>query len=205
MSGNTLDIATEGLLQTAEQQAAAQVVVQQTHICSVQQQSSNNVVVARSDNAACTTRQINSAVEVVVNSPIVQLPADCLPPRVAEVTTPGPQGPKGAPGSTIPPVYFAYGDAPSVRWTATDAGLLTGVRVIIRVAFNGVGPTIEVGVNADVDAALPAMYNDPTAVQEFENTPDIQMAAGDTVTLTISPGIGATLGSGVLLLEFQPD
>lgn len=205
MSGNTLDIATEGLLQTAEQQAAAQVVVQQTHICSVQQQSSNNVVVARSDNAACTTRQINSAVEVVVNSPIVQLPADCLPPRVAEVTTPGPQGPPGAPGTTIAPIAFAYGDAASSVWTATHAGLLAYVRVIIRTAFNGASPTLEVGVNADVDAALPAAFNDPTAAQEFENTPDIQMAPGDTVTLTISPGIGATQGNGVLLLEFLPD
>ena len=180
------------------------VILQASPTYSVTQMPTAQVITVASNTTACTPQPITQMLEVAQSSPTVEVHPEC-PPPVIEVNTPGPKGDKGAPGETIPPIYFSYGDAPSVRWTATDAGLLTGVRVIIRTAFNGASPTLEVGVNADVDAALPAAFNDPTVAQEFENTPDIQMAPGDTVTLTISPGIGATQGNGVLLLEFLPD
>lgn len=108
MSGRTLDIATEGLLQTAEQQAAAQVIVQQNKVCAVTQLSDTSTTVARTDNVACTPEQINSVAEVIVNSPLVVLPADCLPPRVIDTGLP--------PALTGDKYYMFTQSLPSALW-----------------------------------------------------------------------------------------
>lgn len=117
----------------------------------------------------------------------------------------GVQGPKGEPGGTIPAMHFSFGDAAHAVWTPDSPGLLTYVRLIIDTPFDGVDAAIVVGTAAQPDAAMPAGYSDPAAMQEFENTPDIHLGAGEGVHLSITPGSGATQGAGRLILQYLPD
>lgn len=125
--------------------------------------------------------------------------------RTLKLVTPGPQGPPGAPGGSIAPIDFAYGDAPRAVWTPESSGLLMLARLIILQAFNGVGAAIIVGTQTQPDAAMPSNYNDPSRAFEYENTPDIRLAAGESIFLTITPGSGATAGAGTLILGFLPN
>lgn len=119
----------------------------------------------------------------------------------------GPQGPQGEPGlsggGTIAPIAFAWGDAPGAVFTPGAAGVLTVARFKFDVPFNGSGASIVLGTLADPDAAMPAAYLDPYSEQEFENTPDLALDAGQALRLSITPGT-ATQGSGVLFLTFIP-
>lgn len=99
---------------------------------------------------------------------------------------------------------FAFGDAPHTLWTATSSGLLTYVRIKMLVAFNGVGAAIRIGTPLDAESVMPAAFSDPASLQEFENTPDVVLAAGDAVVIAVTPGVGATAGSGIVLLDFLP-
>ena len=117
----------------------------------------------------------------------------------------GLQGKPGAPGASIPAVQFYFGDAPRIVWTPERAGILTYARIKIEQPFNGAGAMIAVGTQADPVAAMPVDYSVPFRADEYENTPDIRLAAGKGVLLTITPGVGATAGAGMLFLDFLPD
>lgn len=113
----------------------------------------------------------------------------------------GVQGRPGAPGGSIPALAFAFGDAAHTVWSPTFPGTWNYARLIIDVPFNAPA-VIHVGTSSQPDIGVPT--SDPTAAQEFENTPDVHLAAGVGVVLSIEPN-GATQGSGRLLLEFLPD
>lgn len=129
--------------------------------------------------------------------------------RTVEIDTPGLPGPPGPPGLSAgglaPPINFSYGDAPSAVWAPSVPGLLNYARLSIDTVFDGVGPTIKVGTFAAPQSVLPAAYNDPTQIGDYENTPDVPLAAGQPVYLAITPGSAATQGSGFLLIQFTPD
>lgn len=127
-------------------------------------------------------------------------------PTIAKVgTNLGPPGPRGAPGGSIPAIEFAFGDAPRVVFTPDAAGLLTYARVKYTEVFNGANPQLFAGTLADPDAAMPAAFNDPRSLEEYEYTPDIRLATGESIILTIVPGAGASAGAGILILGFLPD
>lgn len=128
-----------------------------------------------------------------------------------EVVTAGPQGPQGEPGVSvggggIAPISFSYGDAtPATIYTPADAGTITNVRVIFDTAFNGTGAAIALGTIASPQALLATNQNDPSSTSEYENTPDLHVSAGTAIRLSITPGSGASQGSGRILLSFVPD
>lgn len=119
----------------------------------------------------------------------------------------GPAGEDGQPGidaqGQIPPIPFSWGDAPATVYTPEVDGMLTIVRVQYTTAFNGSGATLVVGTTADPDAAMPAAYNSPHSVYEYENTPDLPLDEGEALVLTITPGT-ASQGAGLLFLTFLP-
>lgn len=116
----------------------------------------------------------------------------------------GRRGPRGPAGDSIPPINFGFGDAPADVWTAESAGVLTIVRLQMRVPFDGAGAAIRVGLaGGDPEAILPAAWVHPYSDQEFEATPDLVLAQGDAVRLAITPGT-ATAGAGTLFLSFIP-
>lgn len=113
----------------------------------------------------------------------------------------GDRGPIGPAGGTIPPIEFAWGDAPSVVYEAPDDGVFTIIRVDVTAAFNA-GATIKVGIEGEPEALQPAQYNNPLVVDGYENTADLFVLAGTKVWLQIE---GATQGTGVLYLTFLPE
>lgn len=121
----------------------------------------------------------------------------------------GPKGDKGDTGASavgVPPIAFSYGDAPGAIWTADAAGTITGVRLLVATPFDGVGATIALGRSAGaVDAIMTTDQNYPGMASEYENTPDVHLAAGEAVTILIVPGTSGTQGAGTIYLSFLPD
>lgn len=115
----------------------------------------------------------------------------------------GVQGPKGAPGGSVAPIPFAFGDAPQSVYTVPAAGVFTAVRISIDEAFDQPA-SIRVGLNDQVDALMDGAENEPRAEADYEVMPDVPAAAGDVVTLTIAPHPSTTRGRGVLYLSFLP-
>lgn len=117
----------------------------------------------------------------------------------------GPQGPRGAPGGSVPAITFGFGDAPHAVFTPDAAGVLVNARLKIDTPFDGGGAQIRVGIAGDAEAVLSAADNDPTRALEYENSPDLRMTAGQGVVLAITPGTGTTQGAGQLFLTYLPD
>lgn len=115
----------------------------------------------------------------------------------------GVQGQRGAPGGSVPPIPFAYGDAPSPVFTVPTPGVFTVVRVSIDEAFD-LPASIRVGLNATVDGLMDGADNEPSAEADYEVMPDVPATTGDIVTLTITPSPSASSGRGVLYLTFIP-
>lgn len=123
---------------------------------------------------------------------------------------PGVRGADGAPGQPgidaggqAAPVPFAWGDASRVVYTPERDGVLALVRIQYTQAFNGAGASVILGTAADPDAAMPATWNHPYSLYEFENSPDLPLAQGEELVLTIQPGT-ASAGAGLLFLTFLP-
>lgn len=116
----------------------------------------------------------------------------------------GPAGPPGADAAgQIPPIPFGWGDAAATVFTPTRDGMVTVVRIQFTEAFNDPEATVQVGVAGDPGALMPAAYNAPGTTREFENTPDLPLAEGQGVLLTIAPGTSSQ-GAGFLFLTFLP-
>lgn len=120
----------------------------------------------------------------------------------------GVQGPQGEPGfsgaGVIEPITWHWGDAPSAVYVPAEAGTLVLARLKVDTPFNGVGASIRVGTLAAPESVLPAEWIDPYSELEFENTPDIALAAGEAVRIEITPGT-ASQGAGRLFLQFLPN
>lgn len=100
-------------------------------------------------------------------------------------------------------IDFSFGDAsPRVMFTLPQDSLLSELQLIIRQPFNGVGAKLVVRTNGyiilmDEDQNLPDF---PTT---YETTPAAILPAGSQIVLEITPGVGATAGTGQLLLNLQ--
>lgn len=125
--------------------------------------------------------------------------------RLLRIGTPGPPGPAGAGGNGLLTHSFAWGDAtPSTVVTVLANKRVYRVRLIIEVAFNGVGAALAVGRAGNLEELLPYGYNDPTLPAFYETHPDQQYGSATPILLTIIPGAGASTGTGQLQLEIEP-
>jgi len=101
----------------------------------------------------------------------------------------------------VPPISFAFGDAAAPVFTATVGCVLTQLSIVIDTPFNGVGAQIQLSVGATV--IMPTNENDPAHAFEYQVAPALALNVGDQVTLTITPGAGATTGAGRIFIELQ--
>jgi hypothetical protein len=118
------------------------------------------------------------------------------------------QGPRGAPGivgGSVPPIHFSYGDAAGIRFVAPTNGTFTLARLDFETAFNGTGAAVKVGVIGNIEALMAAAASSPAVIARFEVVPDFFVLAGTGVWLEITPGVGASQGSGVLYLMFTSE
>lgn len=101
----------------------------------------------------------------------------------------------------VPPISFAFGDASAAVFTAAVGCVLTQVSLVIDTPFNGVGAAIQMSVGATV--VMPTNENDPAHAFEYQVAPALALNVGDQITLTITPGSGATAGAGRIFIELQ--
>jgi len=197
---STLSIATLGFLGSEESACTGTVILAKSN--------TRNIVVS-SRKVSLTKKAFPSAqvVEIKNTSSVTNFNDEVTLTSQNDsvrVCSPGIQGPRGQAGQGVglPPINFSYGDAtPKLLYTALAACVIDLSQIIIRNAFNGVGASLSIGTAGDNSAVMSVSTNDPAMVQTFEASPDLIMAIGDALYLYITPGAGATVGNGQVLLS----
>lgn len=126
-----------------------------------------------------------------------------------QVVTIGEAGPRGATGAAGPPgsgaqANFAYGDAtPAPLVTATAGKVVYSVEVVITEPFDGVGAAITVGDAGQVDRLMSVDENAVTSIGSNTTAPAYSYGADTPITLSITPGAGASQGRGIVIVRIQ--
>lgn len=104
----------------------------------------------------------------------------------------------------MPTLTFAYGDAtPALIATILAGTRLFNVRVSIETPFNGTGADISVGTLASPNLIADASVMDPSVAAVFEFSPQDLFLVDTPIYLFITPGAGATTGTGSVILQRQ--
>ena len=123
---------------------------------------------------------------------------------VVSVGEAGPAGLDGLNGAGQVSERFAFGDAtPKVITIAIGGKLVTTVTIIITQPFNGASPALTVGSAGAPDGLMQADQNDPTFEGEYEANPGVQYGIDTQILLTITPGMGASQGAGLVVIEME--
>ena len=122
----------------------------------------------------------------------------------------GGQGPKGADGrngidgSGALALNFSFGDAtPALITTAPAGKMVYRVELYIDEVFDGVGAEVTVGDAGNPARLMNASENDLTQVCANETNPGEVYGTDTGIILSITPGSGATQGSGIVLVYIQ--
>lgn len=100
---------------------------------------------------------------------------------------------------------FSYGDASPEPIEIVAAGKkILHIRIFITTPFNGSGAALSVGPSGDPDQLMDETENDPTTIGEYSVSPNISFGSSTLIQLHITPGGGASQGSGLLVMEVQP-
>lgn len=126
-----------------------------------------------------------------------------------ELLSEGIMGPPGLPGTSgagsLQSIPFAWGDAtPATLLTVSAEKRIYRVRLLIEDIFNGGGASLSVGSADDPEDLVSTTENDPTSVGTYETYPDQRYLTDTLLRLTITPGAGASTGSGQVQLEIEP-
>jgi hypothetical protein len=100
-------------------------------------------------------------------------------------------------------IYFSWGDAtPRIIHTMTKTQRVWEVRLSIETVFDGTGPSLQIGDAGDPGRLMGATQNDPLSLAIYSSSPGAECVAGSDILLTITPGGGASQGSGHIQLIF---
>ena len=119
----------------------------------------------------------------------------------------GDVGPSGADGadaaSSEEELSYSWGDAPQKIYTTGVAKMIYGVRVIVDTAFNGINPSLTIGDLIDTDRLFSADMIDLTIPGTYESYPAHTYADTTDIYANITPGEGASQGSGKIVIYHQ--
>ncbi len=162
--------------------------------------AAKTVTVSRRDTAIT----VDKGIETVIIPDRSAVESVTKQTRTVSVSTTGPRGPRGADGSgQIPPINFAWGDAsPIAVYTPAEDVWVDDIQIVITAVFDGVGAQIALGTAGSPELYMPFVYSAANRLGTYEASPDLVLAAGTDVILTIVPGAGASTGAGSLLLSF---
>ena len=119
------------------------------------------------------------------------------------VVAAGIRGPKGESGQVLPPIAFAFGDAsPRLLHILTDSALLVSIQLILATPFDGNGAALRIRTQTGA-VLLDSDQVAPDFSATYESTPGVSLAAGTGIYLEITPGEGATAGSGFVVLNLN--
>jgi hypothetical protein len=126
---------------------------------------------------------------------------------ILELGEPGPSGPVGPQGGAGTPrieVPFSFGDAtPAVLFTAEAGKLIERVTLFIEVPFDGLDPMLTIGDAGESERLMDVTENDPQAEAAYQVTPNLRYDTDTQILLFITPGLGASQGSGLVVVEMQ--
>lgn len=123
---------------------------------------------------------------------------------VSTVGAQGPQGNDGDAGDGISYYTFAYGDSSPVTLETVASGkAVINAKILIEQAFNGSGASLKLGDNSNAESVMAAADNDPATVGTYETSPAKSWGSSTALRLTITPGSGASTGSGVVVLQIE--
>lgn len=110
----------------------------------------------------------------------------------------------GATAPTEISLNFNYGDStPAVLFTAAANKVIYDISLYITIPFNGTNASLTVGDSADTDRLMESTENAVTIVGGNTTTPAYKYSTDTVVNLYITPGAGATTGSGTLTFKIQ--
>lgn len=119
----------------------------------------------------------------------------------------GPQGLQGTPGSAGTPrieVPFSFGDAtPGQLFTALAGKLIERITIFIETAFDGESPLLTIGDEDDTALLMSSLENNPSEEAAYQVTPNLLYETDTQVLLFITPGLGSSQGSGLVVVEMQ--
>lgn len=139
---------------------------------------------------------VPSATQTLITTSVEQGPEGATGPM-------GPQGEVGPSGAGLITLDFSYGDATPVLITTMLAGKrVITVKMFIDVAFNGIGANLSVGTMGN-PTDLMGTGLDPSIAVGYNVTPQKSYSVDTEIYLFITPGSGATSGSGSVVLQGQ--
>jgi hypothetical protein len=136
--------------------------------------------------------------KIVVSSPKVQIVT------VGKIGPSGPQGIQGSAGTPRVEIPFSFGDAtPLVLFTAIAGKLIQRITVFIETTLDGESPTLTIGDEDNPTLLMDSSENNPSEEAAYQVTPNLFYELDTQVLLFISPGLGASQGSGLVVVEMQ--
>ena len=112
------------------------------------------------------------------------------------------QGLQGVPGNAFPPIPFAYDNvSPRVVYTVPNNTLIVTITIAIQTFFNGVNPSLKVGIVGDVGLLLDETDINPAFEADYSVNNSTELLAGTEIIITTVGGAGGTQGGGYLILE----
>lgn len=119
----------------------------------------------------------------------------------------GPQGLQGIPGSAGTPrieIPFSFGDAtPTDLFMAVAGKLIERIAIFIETPFDGETPSLTIGDGDNPALLMNSFENNPSEEAAYQVTPNLYYETDMQVLLFISPGLGASQGSGLVVVEMQ--
>lgn len=100
-------------------------------------------------------------------------------------------------------INFSYGDVITQTIYALTAGQrITRVEIGFDVAFN-VASTLSVGDSGNTQRLMTTGQNNPLSTDVYSSHPFHKYASNTNILLTLNTGMGATQGSGVVIVYYE--
>lgn len=118
----------------------------------------------------------------------------------------GKQGPPGVSGvQPMSTANFAYGDATPAAIVTVPAGKrVYALRLFVEVPFDGMGASLSIGSSGNPEELMAAAENNLLEAGVYLVYPDKKYAGATPILLTITPGSGASAGSGQVQIDIEP-
>jgi len=142
-------------------------------------------------------------VVIVSNAEVVVSVVSSDVPPVVHIIESIETGPPGTPDAGREDIFFSWGDAPTIVYTADIGKLVYSVKLIITEGFDGADPVVEIGDADDHDRLLSSSIMDITAAGTNEVFPNYAYAARTDVNIYITPGAGGSHGAGRIIIAHQ--
>lgn len=135
---------------------------------------------------------------ITVSSPKVRIVT------VGKLGPPGPEGQQGPAGTPRIEIAFSFGDAtPAELFMALAGKLIERVTIFIETAFDGDTPSLTIGDEDDPSRLMSAVENNPSEEAAYQVTPNLSYETDTRILLFITPGLGSSQGSGLVVVEMQ--